>query len=109
MKAQQHRTAEQRHRRVEADLDAATSAIFRRCPTLCGFAVRDAAILCRDQHALQYPGGLFVTEVSVFPLSGLTAPGEICDEIVAALVALMDENPETCELLRERTFARGFH
>jgi hypothetical protein len=30
-------------------------------------------------------------------------------EIVAALVQLLDECPEACELLRERTFARVFH
>jgi hypothetical protein len=52
---------------------------------------------------------LFVTEVSVYPLSGPAAPGELCGEIVAALVELLDECPEACELLRERTFARVFH
>ena len=109
MKAQQQRTASERNCRVEADLMAATSAIFRRCPTLCGFAVRDVAILRRGRHALQDPGGLFVTEISVFPLSGLTAPEEICHEIVATLLALIADTPETCELLRERSFARVFH
>jgi len=109
MKTHQHRTAEEQQQRVEADLEAATSAIFRRCPTLCGFAVRDAAILCRDRHALQDPADLFVTEISVFPLSGLTAPEEICNEIVATLLELIADSPETCELLRERSFARVFH
>lgn len=58
-----------------------------------------------DGLALQHVSELFVTEVSLYPLSGPAAPGEI----VAALVELLDECPEARELLRERTFARVFH
>ena len=97
MKTQEHRTEKQRYSRLEADLDAATKAIFSRCPTLCGFAVRDGS------------NGLFLTEVSVFPQRDLEAPMEIRSEIVAALVALIDECPEAGALLRERSFARTFH
>ena len=109
MKMLEQRIEEQRHSRLEADLEATTSALFSRWPTLCGFAIRDATILCRDRHAIKHLSGLFVTEISVFPLSGLEAPGEISSEIVAALVALIDECPEASALLRERSFARTFH
>ena len=97
MKTQEHRLQEQRHGRLAADLEAATNAIFRRCPTLCGFAVR------AEMEAI------FVTEVSVFPLSGLAAPEEIHGEIAGALIALIDEFPEAGALLRGRSFARVFH
>lgn len=109
MKAQQPGIEDLQHNRVEADLGASVKALFRRCPTLCGFSVRGAASPSRDGFTLQHGSELFVTEVSVYPLSGLQAPGEICHEIVAALVALVDECPDARELLRERTFARVFH
>jgi hypothetical protein len=109
MKTQEHRVEDLQHGRFEADLEASINALFCRCPTLCGFSVRDAANLSRDRLARQHVSELFVTEVSVYPWSGLEAPGELCNEIVAALVELIDERPEVCELLRERTFARVFH
>lgn len=89
MKAQAHS--------MEADLEAVTSAIFRRCPTLCGFTVRGEL------------SALFVTEVSVFPLSGLEAPEDIRAEIVTTLITLIDEFPEAGALLRGRSFARILH
>ena len=54
-------------------------------------------------------GELFVTEVSVFPLTGLEPPSEISREIAQLLVRLVDDCPEAAGLLRERTFARAFH
>src|SRR5688500_13782904 len=45
MKTQQHRIEDLQRRRFEADLKASINALFRRCPTLCGFTVRDAANL----------------------------------------------------------------
>lgn len=84
-------------------------ALFRRCPTLCGFSVRDTEGLARDGIALDHASELYVTEVSVFPLTGLEAPKEICREIAQTLVRLIEERPEACGLLRERAFAREFH
>ena len=109
MKAQEHRIEDLQHRRFEADLEAGINALFCRCPTLCGFAVRDAANLARDRIALQHVSELFVTEVSVYPLSGLEASAELCNEIVTVLIDLIDERPEAFALLRERAFARVFH
>ena len=109
MKTQQHRIEELQHRRLEADLDATLNALFRRCPTLCGFSVRDAAELSPAPLALQHRSELFVTEVSVYPMRDLHPPAELCDEIVATLAELMDECPEACALLCDRTFARVLH
>ena len=109
MKTQQHRIEELQHSRFEADLEASINALFRRWPTLCGFSVRDAANLSRNRLALEHVSELCVTEVSVYPLSSVEVPRELCYEIVATLVELIDERPEACELLRERTFARVFH
>jgi hypothetical protein len=39
----------------EADLEAGIGALFRRCPTLCGFTVQKAA------------SELFIAELSVYP------------------------------------------
>jgi len=97
MKTLEHRVQERQHSRLAADLETATSAIFRRCPTLCGFAVRAD------------PSALVVVEVSVFPLSGLGAPEEVRSEIAATLIPLLDEFPEAGALLRGRSFARAFH
>lgn len=109
MKTQEHRIEDPRHSRFEADLEASINALFCRCLTLCGFSVGDAAKQSRDRLALEHVSELFVSEISVYPMSGLRAPEELCNEIVATLVALIDECPEACELLRERTFARVFH
>jgi hypothetical protein len=109
MTTQAHRTDDQPYNHLQADLEAGVGALFRRCPTLCGFSVRDAASLGRDGFGFAHVSELFVTEVSVFPLSGLEAPLEISREIARMLVKLIDECPEARELLRERTFARAFH
>lgn len=52
MKTQEHRIEDPQRRRFEADLEASINALFRRCPTLCGFTVRS------------HVSGLFVTGVS---------------------------------------------
>ena len=109
MKTQEQRIGNRRHGRFEADLEASVDALFRRCPTLCGFSVRSAAQLSRDGFAFHNAGELLVTEVSVYPLIGLEAPGQLCDEIVATLLDLIDKCPGACALLPERTFARVFH
>jgi hypothetical protein len=109
MKTQVHGIEDLQHSRFEADLDAGINALFCRWPTLCGFSVRDTANLSRDRLPLQHVSALMVTEVSVYPLTDLEVPWELCHEIVATLVGLIDECPEACELLRERTFARVFH
>ena len=109
MKTQEHRNEDLQHSHYEADLGASINALFFRCPTLHGFAVRGAARLSRDGFALQRASGLFVTDVSIYPLCSVDMAVTLCDEIVAALAALIDECPEARELLHERTFARVLH
>jgi hypothetical protein len=77
-------------------LAATIGTLFRRCPALCGFAV-------------QHSGGLFVSEITVDSRGGRQTRAAVCDEIVTALGELIDECPEACELLAERTFARVLH
>jgi hypothetical protein len=79
------------------DLDASIEGIFLRIPTLSGFSVHEAA------------DALLVTEVCVYPSLWLDPPDEVCNAIVATLAELIDEFPESRELLSERTFARVFH
>ena len=81
---------------MNAQLEARVSALFRRRPALCGFTV-------------QHTDKLFVSEVTVNPTAGRHGPAQLAVEIVATLGELIDECPEACELLRERTFARAFH
>jgi len=109
MKTQEHRVEERRYRMFEADLEATVDALFRRCPALCGFSVRDAADLPRNRSTLQHGNELFVTEVSVYPMRDLNVPPELCLEIVSTLAELLDECPEVGALLRDRTFARIVH
>ena len=107
MKTQEREINDLERRRFEMDLEAGVRALFRRRPTLCGFAVRRKTHVSRGGLAL--PGTLVVGEVSVYPMSGLQAPSELCGEIVAVFLELMEGCPEAREMLRERTFARVFH
>ena len=93
MKAQENRSDDRQRTRFEADVAARVGTLFRRWPTLCGFSIHQ---FC-------------VTEVSVYPMSGLRAPEDLCLEITAALAELIDECPEAGDLLQERCFARTFH
>jgi len=111
VKSLHHRddVADSQYQHIEADLEAGVSALFRRCPTLCGFSVRDQAGLLRDGIDLEHESELYITEVSVYPMSDLEAPREVCAEIAKLLIQLIDERPEASRLLRERAFARTFH
>lgn len=109
MKTQEHWNEDLEHSRYEADLGASINALFFRCPTLRGFAVRDAARLSRGGFAVQRASGLVVTEISIYPLCSLDTAVTLCDQIVAALGELIDECPEARALLHERTFARVLH
>lgn len=96
MKTQLQRTDPQPGSRSSLRLDAGIRSLFRRCPMLCGFAVREDS-------------GLFVSEVTVDPRGGRHSAGVLHSEIAAALLEVIDECPEARGLLRERTFARAFH
>ena len=110
MKTQSDWTAvDQWQRRCEADLSATLELLFRRCPTLCGFSVASAPEHAQGGPAGEPARGLFVTGVSVYPVTGPDAPEALYAEIEATLAHLVNESPFTSTLLRERTFARVFH
>ena len=95
-------------KRVVADVEATIGALFLRCPTLCGFSVQDRATLPEQITEAQMPeeADLYVTEIGIFPKFSGEQYGDIFDEITVTLSALVSEQPNACEVLRGRTFAR---
>jgi hypothetical protein len=77
------------HKELAADIES----LFTRCPALCGFTVRGES-------------ELYVSDVGISPRISAEQYGEIFQEIVATLAALLEERPEASELVRNRTFAR---
>ena len=84
MKTQQHR------------IEVRINALFCRWPALCGFTIGGTS-------------ELRIGELTVYRYAGGQAPGELAREIVAALGELIDECPDACELLHQRTFTRVRH
>jgi hypothetical protein len=96
--------------RLEADVAAKISALFARCPALCGFAVQDRASLSKEVDRNRIPDAdLFVTEIGIFPKLDSEQYGEIYDEITLAISDLVYEQPHAYDYLRGRTFARTLH
>ena len=80
-------TGRQRAALVEARIDG----LFQRLPMLSGFLVRE---------------DLYVSDVAIHTWPGYTAGADLYEEIADTIAVLLDERPETKELLRARTFAR---
>jgi len=95
--------------RLEADVQARIRSLFARCPTLCGFAVQDRAMLPRDVDPNRVPDAdLFVTDIGIYP--GIDSQyDEIHDEITLAISDLVHDQPHACGYLRGKTFARALH
>ena len=95
---------------MNRELPAQIEALFVRCPALCGFSVRGIEELpdnCpRDEDA---DCGFFVDDIGVLPVLSREQLDEVLQEIAAALVELMAEEPGLGEALRGRTFARVLH
>ena len=81
------------HRQVEEQVES----LFARCPALCGFAVHGE----KDD--------LFVSDVGISPRLSAEQYCEIFQDIAKTLSELLENQPEACELLRGRTFARSQH
>jgi len=83
-------------------------ALFARFPSLVGFAVLERAKLTAHREAASLDAELSVADVAVTSWPGFEpeAPGQ---EIVAALVGLLEEHPSARALLRGYAFARTFH
>jgi hypothetical protein len=76
-------------------VDATVNRIFAAWPELYGFSVT------------QLEGELCLADVAADPWHRHSQ--ELAGEIAAALVELIEEQPEAAELLRDRTFARTLH
>ncbi|MGQ0547268.1 MAG: hypothetical protein ACT4P3_18375 [Betaproteobacteria bacterium] len=72
-------------------------SLFSRCPDLGGFSGRG-----EDQD-------LFVSDVGISPRLSAEQYGEIFEDIANTLSEVLDEEPQACEWLRGRTFARTLH
>jgi hypothetical protein len=76
-------------------IDATMNEIFAAWPELYGFSVG------------QLEGELCLADVATDPWHAHSE--ELLGQVAAALVELIDEQPEAADLLRGRTFARTLH
>ena len=106
MKSLQPADSEHAWRAADADVSAQISALFRRCPELCGFSVQ-VKVLAEGKASDE--DELFVTAISIAPRLSKEQYTEIFEQISATLTDLMAERPEAATLLRGRTFARTLH
>ncbi|HYN11847.1 MAG TPA: hypothetical protein VET51_04280 [Burkholderiales bacterium] len=91
MKPSQDRLPEAGRQRAVALVEARIDGLFQRLPMLCGFLVRE---------------DLYVSDVAINTWPGYTAGADLYEEIADTIAVLLDERPETKDLLRARTFAR---
>jgi hypothetical protein len=94
-------------RNTAAELEESILALFGGFPQLCGFSVQDRPSHAAGTESLQ--GGLFLTEVGLYPVPNVEEAKMICEEIRDTLAQLIDERPQARELLSGRTFARAVH
>jgi hypothetical protein len=83
---------------TQTRLAAVVDSLFRRWPSLVGFSVQEVRAFERE---------LVLADVETSPWP--TRSQETCGEIATALLALIDDEPATHELLHGRTFARTLH
>jgi hypothetical protein len=92
---------------IQTRLTAVVDSLFRRWPSLVGFSVQKARTASSDRPAGRLDRELVLADVETSPWPELTQ--ELCGEIAAALLKLIDDEPATRELLLGRTFARALH
>src|SRR5215467_5754658 len=102
MKSLQPADPERAWRAADADVSAQISALFQRCPELCGFSVQ-VKVLAEGRTSDEEE--LFVTAISIAPRLSKQQYTEIFEQISSTLTDLMAERPEAATLLRGRTFA----
>jgi hypothetical protein len=83
--------------KIQSQLDLQVESLFARCPELWGFSVRSE----NDE--------LFVSDVGIAPRLSAQQYGEIFQDIARTLADVLEEEPEACEFLKGRTFARSLH
>jgi hypothetical protein len=108
VKAVESGTRRSERDRMILDILSHLEALFARLPGLVGFSVLERRKLAAHREAARLDAELSVADVAVHFWPGFehAAPGQ---EIVAALVGLLDEHPSARALLRGYTFARTFH
>lgn len=94
---------------VQADVEARMRGLFARCPTLCGFSVQDRACPPANAGGPIPDAELYITEIGIYPKLDTAQYGELYDEITLTIADLVQGQPDACELLRGRTFARTLH
>jgi hypothetical protein len=82
-------------RRFEQELSGRLEALFRECPTLCGFTVQQAAAVPE--------------RLTCHPTPTHEQAELVLGEITQMLRDLLEERPEGAQLLHGRTFARTLH
>lgn len=83
--------------KIHSQLEQQVESLFERCPELWGFSVRSE----NDE--------LFVSDVGIAPRLSAHQYGEIFQDIARTLADVLEEEPEACQFLKGRTFARTLH
>ena len=94
---------------IAADLADRIAALFSRWPILDGFSVQERSSLTQDRVNANLDAALCVADVAVRTWPGYDASAALYEEITEAMLELLDERPEACDLLRGTTFARALH
>jgi hypothetical protein len=87
-----------------AELAAHIEALFAACPNLCGFVVQDLGELRGDMDPHDGKNGFAITQVSFDTPFSRDESHQVCNLIVSVCSELVTAQPETYELLRDRTF-----
>jgi len=77
-------------------IDAAAHGIFERHPGLCGFTLR-------------FEGDAILADVSVSPYATAPESLDLFDDISETMLAFVDEDVRSAQLLMQCTFARTLH
>ena len=109
MRAAERRAQEPSPARVMAEIEVGIAALFQRCPTLSGFTVQHPAALALDVAATRLDNALCIADVAIHAWPGDADADDVRNEIACTLLDLVEQHPEACALLRDRTFARTLH
>ena len=91
----------------QARVATVVDSLFRSWPSLVGFSVQHGQTLSKDRAAAPIERELVLADVETSPWPADMR--EVCGAIAFVLLKLIDDEPETRELLLGRTFARVLH
>ncbi len=95
--------------RAEAEVGMHIKALFRRCPALAGFAIKDLAQFHDNNEQDDEETQLVVTDIALLTPLSPEEIDKVCKLVSATMCDVLSERPDAIELLRGRTFARTFH